>query len=75
MRILDKLFTKNRFKINIECVFKHSMVCSVLKRQFFSQEILREERIPTGSHEEKNALIIVNGKISLWTKIREAHIS
>ena len=57
MRILNKLFTKNRFKTNIDCVFKHSIVNSALKRQFFSQEILGEERFPTGSHEENNALV------------------
>ena len=57
MRISNKLFTKNRFKTNIECVFKHSIVCSALKRPFFSQEILGEERLHTGSHEENNALI------------------
>ena len=32
-------------KINIECVSKHFIVGSVLKRQFFSQEILGEERL------------------------------
>ena len=57
MRILNKLFTKNRFKTNIECVYKHSIVCSALKHPFFSQEILGEERLPTGSHEENNALL------------------
>ena len=57
MRILNKLFQNNRFKANIECVFQHSIVCSALKRQFFSQEILGEERLPTGSHEENNALM------------------
>jgi len=31
-------------------------VYSALKRQFFSQEILGEERPPTGSLEENNAL-------------------
>ena len=31
-------------------------MCSALKRQFFSQEILGEERLPTGSHEENNAI-------------------
>ena len=56
MRILTKLFTKSRFNTNIDCVFKHSLVCSALKCQFFSQEILGEERLPTGSHEENNAL-------------------
>ena len=30
---------------------------SALKCQFFSQEILVEERLPTGSHEENNALV------------------
>ena len=43
-------------------MFKHSIVCSALKRQFFSQEILDEERIPTGSPEENNAL----GFILFW---------
>ena len=57
MKILNKLFTKNRTKTNIECAFKHSFVCSVLKRQFFSQEIHEEERISTGSHEENSALL------------------
>ena len=56
MRILNKLFTKNKLKNNIECVFKHSIACSAIKRLFFSQEILGEERIPPGSHEENNAL-------------------
>ena len=58
MRIMNKLFTKNRFNPNIECVFKHSIVCSALKRQFLSREILGEDHIPTGSHEENNALIL-----------------
>ena len=61
MRILNKLFTKNRFKTNIDCVFEHSIVYSALKRQFFSQEILGEERLPTGSHEENNALTDIIG--------------
>ena len=65
MRILNKLFTKNRFKTNIDCVFKHSIVYSALKRQFFSQEILGEERPPTGIHEENNAL----GDINIGLKI------
>ena len=56
MRILNKLFTKNKLKNNIECVFKHSIAYSAIKRLFFSQEILGEERIPPGSHEENNAL-------------------
>ena len=56
MRILNKLLAQNRLKTNLECVFKHLIVCSALKRQFFSQEILGEERLPTGSHEENNAL-------------------
>ena len=57
MRILNKLFTQNGFKTNIECVFRHSIVYRALKRPFFSQEILGEERLPTGSHEENNALV------------------
>ena len=48
--------TKNRFKTNKQSVYKHSIVCSVLKHPFSSQEILVEERIPTGSHKENNAL-------------------
>ena len=56
MGILNKLFTKNKLKNNIECVFKHLIACSAIKRQFFSQEIFGEERIPPGSHEENNAL-------------------
>ena len=59
MRILNKPFTKNRFKTNIECVFKHSVVRSALKHPFFLQEILGEERLPTGSHEENNTLISI----------------
>ena len=58
MRILNKLFTKNKLKNNIECVFKHLIACSAIKSLFFSQEILGEERIPPGSHEENNALKI-----------------
>ena len=54
MRILSKLFAKKQIKNNIECVFKHSIA---IKRHFFSLEILGEERIPPGSHEENNALI------------------
>ena len=59
MRILNKLFTKNRFETNIEYDFKHSIVCSALKRQFFSQEILGEEHIPTGSPEENSTLSFI----------------
>ena len=53
---------KNRCKTNTECVFKHLIVCSPLKRPFFSQEIPGEELLPTGGHEENNAL--VNGYYS-----------
>ena len=66
MRILNKLFTKNKLKNNIECVFKHLIACSAIKSLFFSQEILGEERIPPGSHEENNALI----PISIWNAVR-----
>ena len=58
MRILNKLFTKNKLKNNIECVFKHLIACSAIKSLFFSQEILGEERIPPGSQEENNALSV-----------------
>ena len=37
--------------------FKHSIARSDIKRHFFSQEILGEERIPPGIHEENNALV------------------
>ena len=57
MRILNKLFTKNKLKNTIECVFKHSIACSAIKRHSFSQEILGEERIPPESHEEDNVLL------------------
>ena len=57
--VLNKLFSKKRFKTNEECIFKHSIVCSALKRQFFSQEILGEEHIPTGSPEENNTLSFI----------------
>ena len=63
MKILTKLFTKNRFKTNIVCVFKHSIVCSGLNVHFFSQEMLGEEHIPTGSHEESNALASGEGMV------------
>ena len=56
MRVFNELFIKNRFKTNIECLFKQSFVCSVLQHPLFSQEILGEERIRTGSHAEKSAL-------------------
>ena len=56
MRILNKLFTKNKLKNNIEYVFKNSIARSAIERLFFSQEILGGERIPPGSHEENNAL-------------------
>ena len=57
MRILNKLFPKIRFKANIESVFQRLIACSASKRPFFSQEILGEERLPTGNHEENNALV------------------
>ena len=63
MRFPNKLFGKNRLKTNIYCIFKHSIVCSALKCQSFSQEILVEERIPTGSHEENNALLDLLGPV------------
>ena len=67
MRILNKLFTKNKLKNNIECVFKHSIACSAIKRPFFSQEILVEERIPPGSHEANNALLLCSiGESTLY---------
>ena len=61
MRILNKIFTKNRFKTNIECVFKHSIVCSAYNCPFFSREFLGKERLPTGCHEESNTQ-----KKALW---------
>ena len=74
MRILNKIFTKNKLKNNIECDFKHSIACSAIKRLFLSQEILIEERVPPGSHEENNALpfcVPLNLKLAM-TVVAEA---
>ena len=45
------------FKDPVEYVYKHSNLCKCFKTSIFSQEILGEERMPTGSCEEKNALV------------------
>ena len=46
MRILNKPFTKNRFKTNIECVFKHSVVRSALKHPFFYKKFSVKNAYP-----------------------------
>ena len=46
MRILNKLFTKNKLKNNIECVFKHSIACSAIKRHFFHRKFLVKNAYP-----------------------------
>ena len=40
----------------MEYVYNVSIVCGLIKIYIFSQEIFHKERIPAGSHEEKNAL-------------------
>ena len=53
---LNKIFTQNRYKINMEYVLKQLIVCGVIQTWIFSQEILDKKRIPAGSLQEKNAL-------------------
>ena len=53
----EQTIDQKQIKNNIECVYKHSNACSAIKRLFFSQEILGEERIPPGSQQENNALL------------------
>ena len=40
MRILNKLYTKNKLKNTIECVFEHLIACSAIKRHFFHRKFL-----------------------------------
>ena len=61
----EQTIDQKQIKNNTECVYKHSNACSGIKRLFFSQEILGEERIPPGSHEENNALMCVLVNFSL----------
>ena len=54
----NKIFTQNRYKINMEYVLTQLIVCGVIKTSIFSHEILDKKRIPAGSRQEKNALPI-----------------
>ena len=46
MRILNRPITKNKLKNNIECVFKHSIACSAIKRHFFHRKFLVKNVYP-----------------------------
>ena len=44
----------------MEYVYNVSIVCGLIKTSIFSQEVFHKERIPAGSREEKNALLVYN---------------